>query len=96
MKQFELGGNISSAQLMSWVLTVDDPPLSRIRRWSVYIVTALYELIAKLTSIFSLPLITSYHINGMLYIGKTGRPLGGRIRDHLYDMRKNDLSKPVS
>ena len=31
-----------------------------------------------------------------LYIGETGRRLGDRIRDHLYDIRKNDLSKPIS
>ena len=31
-----------------------------------------------------------------LYIGETGRRLGDRIGDHLYDIRKNDLSKPVS
>ena len=27
---------------------------------------------------------------------ETGRRLGDRIRDRLYDIRKNDLSKPVS
>ena len=32
----------------------------------------------------------------MLYIGETGRRLDDRIRDHLYDIRKNDQSKPVS
>ena len=32
----------------------------------------------------------------MLYIGESGRRLGDRTRDHLYDIRKNDLSKPVS
>ena len=32
----------------------------------------------------------------MLYIGETGRRLGDRVRDHLYDLRKNDLSRPVS
>ena len=31
-----------------------------------------------------------------LYIGETDRHLGDRIRDHLNDIRKNDLSKPVS
>ena len=31
-----------------------------------------------------------------LYIGETGRSLGDRIRDHLYDIRKNDQPKPVS
>ena len=31
-----------------------------------------------------------------LYIGETGRRLGDRIINHLYDLRKNDLSKPVS
>ena len=31
-----------------------------------------------------------------LYIGETGRRLGDRVRDHLYDIRKNDPSKPVS
>ena len=30
-----------------------------------------------------------------LYIGENGRRLGDRIRDHFYDIRKNDLSKPV-
>ena len=35
------------------------------------------------------------HCN-QLYIGETGRRLGDRIRDHLYDIRNNDLSKPVS
>ena len=28
-----------------------------------------------------------------LHIGETSRGLGDRIRDHLYDIRKNDLSK---
>ena len=32
----------------------------------------------------------------MLYIGETGCRLGDCIRDHLYDIRKNDQSKPVS
>ena len=32
----------------------------------------------------------------LLYIGETGRRFGDRIRDHLYDVRKNDLTKPVS
>ena len=31
-----------------------------------------------------------------LYIGETGRRLGDRIRDHIYNIRKIDLSKPVS
>ena len=31
-----------------------------------------------------------------LYIGETGRRSGDLIRDHLYDIHKNDLSKPVS
>jgi len=31
-----------------------------------------------------------------LYIGETGRRLGDRFRDHLYDIRKQDLTKPVS
>jgi hypothetical protein len=31
-----------------------------------------------------------------LYIGETGRRLGDRFRDHLYDIRKKDLTKPVS
>ena len=31
-----------------------------------------------------------------LYIGETSRRFGDRIRDHLYDVRKNDLTKPVS
>ena len=29
-----------------------------------------------------------------LYIDETGRRLGDRIRDHLYDIRKSDQSKP--
>ena len=29
-------------------------------------------------------------------IGETGRRLGDRIRDHLYDLHKNDQSKPFS
>jgi len=32
----------------------------------------------------------------LLYIGETGRHLGDRFRDHLYDIRKQDLTKPVS
>ena len=28
--------------------------------------------------------------------GKLARRLGDRIKDHIYDIRKNDLSKPVS
>ena len=31
-----------------------------------------------------------------LYIGEIGRRLGDHIRDHLYEIRKNNLSKPVS
>jgi len=31
-----------------------------------------------------------------LYVGETGRRFGDRIRDHLYDIRKNDETKPVS
>ena len=31
-----------------------------------------------------------------VYIGETGCRLGDRIRDHLYGLRKKDLSKPVS
>jgi len=31
-----------------------------------------------------------------LYIGETGRRLGDRFRDHLYDIRKQDLTKSVS
>ena len=32
----------------------------------------------------------------LLYVGETGRRFGDRIRDHLYDIRKNDETKPVS
>ena len=32
----------------------------------------------------------------MLYIGETGHRLGDRIRDHLYEIRKNYQSKLVS
>ena len=34
--------------------------------------------------------------SNMIYIGETGHHLGDRIRDHLYDIRKNDQSKPLS
>lgn len=32
----------------------------------------------------------------LLYVGETGRRLGDRIREHIYDIRKGDLTKPVS
>ena len=31
-----------------------------------------------------------------IYIGESGRCLGDRVRDHFYDIRKNDIFKPVS
>ena len=35
------------------------------------------------------------HCN-QLYIGETCRRLGDRFRDHPYDLRKYDLSNPLS
>ena len=32
----------------------------------------------------------------LLYIGETDRRLGDRIHEHLYDVRNNDSTKPVS
>ena len=48
---------------------------------------ALFVVLVRFVTL----VLTSY-----LTIGETGRRFGDRIRDHLYDVRKNDLTKPVS
>ena len=64
------------------------------------------NLLTPIVTYFILPLILSTLLTlfncikcsrcNLLYIGETGRRFDDRIRDHLYDVRKNDLTKPVS